>query len=165
MTETERSEGGRASATPEELVVRLRGLTRGTQEYLAGRAREAGLGSTDFIALIRTTAVDGVTGAQLAQAFGMRSSSVTGLADRLEAKGLIARRAHPTDRRSVVLQATRRGRSLVDRALGPLIAQLAALTDELGADERAIIDDFLAQVEEALRASPRPSRGAKRTRR
>src|SRR5690242_2702096 len=112
------------AATPDELVQRLRQLTRSAQDFLAGRAKELGLGTTDFVALIRAAERDGVTGAQLSRAFGMRSSSVTGLADRLEAKGLIARRAHPTDRRTVLLRATPKGRRAVVRALGPLLHDL-----------------------------------------
>jgi MarR family transcriptional regulator, organic hydroperoxide resistance regulator len=80
-----------------------------------------GLDTTDFIALICATNGEGVTGAQLAQVLGMRSSSVTGLADRPETKGLIARRRHPTDRRTVLLRTTRRSQSTVTRAIGPLL--------------------------------------------
>src|SRR5262245_56264028 len=126
MPKAEASEGS-AAASPEELVRRLRMLTRAVQDFLAARAKELGLGTTDLIALIRAANGEGITGAQLARAFGMRSSSVTSLADRLEAKGLIARRPHPTDRRTVLLHASRRGERAVARALGPLLGSLTEL--------------------------------------
>lgn len=140
----------RITATPEDVVLRLRRVAGGVQDFLAARAREHGLSSTEFTALIRTTDATGVTGAQLAQALGMRSSSVTGLADRLEAKGLIARRPHPHDRRAVVLHATRRGRAVVNRAIGPLLVQLVALAQELEFDECALIATFLDRIDDAL---------------
>ena len=140
----------RTTAAPEDLVLRLRGVARGVQDFLAARAREHGLSPAEFTALIRTADAGGITGGQLAQALGMRSSSVTGLADRLEAKGLIARRAHPHDRRAVVLHATRRGRAVVNRAIGPLLKQLVALAHELEADERALIAAFLDRIDAAL---------------
>jgi DNA-binding MarR family transcriptional regulator len=152
MTEAEASEGD-PGATPEELVRRLRVLTRAVQDFLAARAKERGLGTTDFIALIRAADGEGVTGAQLARAFGMRSSSVTGLADRLEAKGLIARRPHPTDRRTILLQATRRGRLTVTRALGPLLESLTALAGDFEPGERAAIAAFLDGIGEVLGAA------------
>jgi DNA-binding MarR family transcriptional regulator len=149
MTEAETYEGD-SEAGPEDLVKRLRVLTRAMQDFLAARAKERELGTTDFIALIRASNGEGITGAQLARAFGMRSSSVTGLADRLEAKGLIARRPHPTDRRTILLHATGRGRQTVTRALGPLLENLTGLAGEFDANERAAIAAFLDGIGEVL---------------
>jgi DNA-binding MarR family transcriptional regulator len=151
MAEAETSGG---AAGPDELVQRLRVLTRAAQDFLAACAQQKGLGTTDFVALIRAADGDGVTGAELARAFGMRSSSVTGLADRLEAKGLLARRPHPTDRRTVLLQATRRGRNTVTRALGPLLDGLTVLATEFDATERAAITAFLDGIGEAIDSTP-----------
>ena len=131
-------------------MLSLRAVARRAQDFLAARARELGLSSAEFTALIRTADAGGVTAGELAQALGMRSSSVTGLADRLEAKGLIARRGHPHDRRAVVLHATRRGRTVVNRAIGPLLKQLVALADELEADERALIAAFVERIDAAI---------------
>jgi DNA-binding MarR family transcriptional regulator len=161
MTKTEADDGHSGSSPAWELVVQLRGLTQGVQDFLAARAKELGLGTTDFIALIRATYGEGATGAQLAQAFGMRSSSVTGLADRLEAKGLIARRPHPTDRRTVLLHATRRGQSTVRRGIGPLVEQVQALADDLDADDRETIATFLRRVDDAIQASASASHGGR----
>jgi DNA-binding MarR family transcriptional regulator len=157
MTEAETYEGD-SEAGPEDLVKRLRVLTRAMQDFLAARAKERELGTTDFIALIRASNGEGITGAQLARAFGMRSSSVTGLADRLESKGLIARRPHPTDRRTVMLHATRRGRQLVSRALNPLLETLNQVATELDPAERATVAAFLDAIGEAL-ATSGPRRG------
>jgi len=135
------------------MVLRLRGLTRAVQDFFAAQAKAHGLSPTELIVLIRTTSGEPVTGAQLAQALGMRSSSVTGLADRLEAQRLITRHAHPHDRRAVVLGATRRGQTVVNRAIGPLLRQLLAIAQELESDERVAVAAFLDRIDDALRQS------------
>jgi len=49
------------------------------------------------------------------------SATVTGLIDTLEARGLAVRRAHPTDRRSVLVAMTPRGRAVLDELVPRLI--------------------------------------------
>ncbi len=46
---------------------------------------------------------------------GVSPSTMTGLADRLEQQGYLARRPHPTDRRATVLELTAKGRRLFER--------------------------------------------------
>ncbi len=65
------------------------------------------------------------------QRLGISPSTMTGLADRLEQQGYLARRPHASDRRATVLALTRKGsilfrreldfyRRLIDQALAPL---------------------------------------------
>ena len=68
---------------------------------------------------------------ELAQALDVSVASMTGIADRMERRGLVERRRDETDRRRVVVQATEAGRDvfrqIADRrreALGKLLAQL-----------------------------------------
>jgi DNA-binding MarR family transcriptional regulator len=148
-----------AATTPDEIVRQLRSLTRGVQDYLALEAKQRGLATSDFIALVRAGDRDGVTGAQLAQALGMRSSSVTGLADRLEAGGLISRRPHPTDRRIVMLRATRPGQALIRKSLAPLLSRIAAVVEALDPSAREVVAKFLADIEIALNPLRQPPSG------
>jgi DNA-binding MarR family transcriptional regulator len=138
------------SATPENLVLLMRGLTRAVQQYLPARAKQAGLNPLDFLALVRVAEPPGMTGAQLAHALGTSSSAVTGIADRLQDSGLILREADPSDRRLVVLTATPEGRDVIERALGPLLTRLATIVDTFEPDERAIAARFMGQVADAL---------------
>src|SRR5881398_2896088 len=46
----------------------------------------------------------------LVEATGQRPSTLTGVLDRLESRGLIERRANPTDRRSFLIAPTAAGR-------------------------------------------------------
>ncbi len=58
---------------------------------------------------------DASTPREIARFLGLDPSAVTRLLDRLEAKGLLVRRRHPTDRRSVTLVLTAKGKALVPK--------------------------------------------------
>jgi MarR family transcriptional regulator, organic hydroperoxide resistance regulator len=86
----------------------------------------------------------------LVEATGQRASTLTGVVDRLERRGLVARQPHPTDRRAFQVAPTPDGR----RA----IARVAAAFEELGAalpDETAQV---LTAVAAVLDAEVSPSR-------
>jgi DNA-binding MarR family transcriptional regulator len=52
---------------------------------------------------------------ELVAATGQRPSTLTGVLDRLERRGLVARRPNPADRRSVVVALTTEGRAAAER--------------------------------------------------
>jgi DNA-binding MarR family transcriptional regulator len=60
---------------------------------------------------------------QLVTLLGTDTAGVTRLLDRVEAKGLIRRRSHPDDRRSIVIELTEAGRALVPR-LPPIFGRV-----------------------------------------
>ncbi|ETK37638.1 MarR family transcriptional regulator [Microbispora corallina] len=62
---------------------------------------------------------------RLAAEVGTDTAGMTRLLDRLEAKGLLARRPHPGDRRSVVVEVTPEGRALAPR-LAPVFGTASA---------------------------------------
>jgi DNA-binding MarR family transcriptional regulator len=67
----------------------------------------------------------------LAQAEGVRSATMTGVANGLEAGGLIQRRPHERDRRAVLLVATPKGRRLLRDARRRRIEVVAELLRDL----------------------------------
>lgn len=93
---------------------------------------------------------------RLADRLGLTRGAVSKLADRLEAKGLIARAASASDGRAHTLALTPQGADLV-----PVLAALADQNDaeffaELTADERAVIAGALRRIVEkrGLQAVP-----------
>lgn len=58
-----------------------------------------------------------VTLQELQRAFGHKPSTLTAVVDRLEARGYAVRKVNPSDRRSVVVSLTRRGRPVAGRVL------------------------------------------------
>jgi DNA-binding MarR family transcriptional regulator len=71
---------------------------------------------------------------ELAAALGIDPPNATVLVDDLEAQGLVRRRAHPTDRRTKVVEATRKGKTLARRADEILATPPAALSALSGDD-------------------------------
>ena len=133
-----------------QTVEDVRGVARAVLAALVYSAARAGLSQSDFYALVRVVAAEGLTGAEIRRILGVRSSSVTELADRLESAGMIARTRPQSDRRLVVLQPTARGRRAVDRALGPALGAIAAAVDELAEEELAVVGRFLTELEGRL---------------
>jgi DNA-binding MarR family transcriptional regulator len=64
----------------------------------------------------------------LADALACDASNVTGIVDKLESRGLIARRGADHDRRIKMLCVTQAGRALRDRLIGRLLQPPAAVT-------------------------------------
>lgn len=79
------------------------------------------------------------------------SGTMTHRVDQLEKAGLVARHAHPDDRRSVLIGLTEAGRSLVDRVVGEHLANEERMLADLDAAERraleAALKRFLAVLE------------------
>jgi DNA-binding MarR family transcriptional regulator len=53
---------------------------------------------------------------ELATALGIERPNATVLVDQLEAQGLVRRRPHPTDRRTKLVEATRKGKAMAAKA-------------------------------------------------
>jgi DNA-binding MarR family transcriptional regulator len=83
----------------------------------------------------------------LGDELGLTPRNMTALVDAMEEEGLVARRAHPTDRRAVLVELTAAGLRTADELLEPRIKELTALFDELEPDER---ERFLAAVRTLL---------------
>jgi DNA-binding MarR family transcriptional regulator len=94
-------------------------------------ADRLGLNFTDIKALDLTRNEPELTPGRLAELTGLRTSSVTALLDRLERRGMIARRRDATDRRKVIVEAT--GAHITSNQ--PIFA---AIED----DVRRLLDDY-----------------------
>ena len=114
---------------------------------------------------------------ELVAVFGLRGSTATSALDRMEERGLIARRDNPDDRRSFLLDLTAEGRKAADHVQGFVeklensIMRRVSSADEQGF--KAVMEAIAAATEvkiaggqEALKArrmpSSRPLRSRKR---
>lgn len=88
----------------------------------------------------------------LRRLFGHKRSTLTSVCDRLEARGLVERAAHPTDRRSLLLSLTPSGRRVATRvaeAVGALEAAVESSTSARARDGfAAVLAAVQAEVEE-----------------
>jgi hypothetical protein len=94
-----------------------------------------------------------MTPGELAHETGLTTGAITGIVDRLSKAGFAARVAHPTDRRSVIVEA--RNADLLMATIGPAFASLSARMDRLDMRytdaERALILRHLADTIAILR--------------
>jgi DNA-binding MarR family transcriptional regulator len=73
---------------------------------------------------------------QLAKLLGLDKSSITGLVDRAQRRGLVARVPSTTDRRAVLVNLTDDGRSLVSEVSSRFEAEVSTILDSLPARDR-----------------------------
>ena len=100
---------------------------------------EAGLGLSDFAALEALLNKGPLTITGIQSKVLLASGSMTAAVDRLERKGLLIRKATPSDRRAKVLELTPEGKRVVESAFGRHAAELeAAMTILNGAEKRQL---------------------------
>ena len=105
-----------------------------------------GLGFSEFAAL-EVLAHKGPTPVNaIGSAVHLTSGSITTAIDRLEAKGLVARCDHPTDRRARLVRLTDAGRALIQPAFAAHAQAMEAATAGLTPDERAEAADLLKKL-------------------
>jgi MarR family 2-MHQ and catechol resistance regulon transcriptional repressor len=76
----------------------------------------------------------------------LTSGSITVAIDRLEAKGLVERRASANDRRARIVHLTKEGRKLITRAYAEHAADMERLAAALSASERATLIRLLKKI-------------------
>lgn len=91
------------------LVLALQRATHHALHALGEALDHLGLTPAEINALANLADGRERTVAELAVAVGARSSTLTGVLDRLERRGLVRRQAHPTDRRSLLVVLTEQG--------------------------------------------------------
>jgi len=108
--------------------------------------RAAGLSRARLSALSVVVFRGPLTLGELATAEGVRSATMTGIVNGLERDGLVRRRPHGRDKRSVNIEATGAGRRLLDRARARRIDHVVSKLDDLSDDDL----ELLARAAELL---------------
>jgi DNA-binding MarR family transcriptional regulator len=90
-------------------------LLRGIELLRADIASTEHIGTTELRALARISEGRTLTPKQLAAALGLTTGAVTSLTDRLVDSGFLLRAPHPTDRRSLTLELTPAGATVMQR--------------------------------------------------
>jgi MarR family transcriptional regulator, lower aerobic nicotinate degradation pathway regulator len=83
---------------------------------------------------------------ELARLLGLDKSSVTGLVDRAQRRGLVVRAPSAADRRSLLVSLTDQGRSLVSRASACFEADVSALLGRLPARDREALSRLVSRL-------------------
>ena len=95
-----------------------------------------GLGLTDFAVLKALLFTGPLPVNVIGTKVLLTSGSITSAVDRLEAQGLVERRAHPTDRRTSLVGLTKSGKALIKPASKTHARTMAALVSTLTDEEQ-----------------------------
>jgi DNA-binding MarR family transcriptional regulator len=95
----------------------------------------------------------GMTLGEVSRRMMVSNGNVTGLAARLEAEGLVERRARPGDRRAHLLRLTPRGRRDFARQSAAHEAWIAELLAGVGETDRAALFRLLGRAKASVRAA------------
>jgi DNA-binding MarR family transcriptional regulator len=83
---------------------------------------------------------------ELAQLLELDKSSVTGLIDRAERRGLVERAPSATDRRAVVVSLAEQGRALVAQVAARFESDVLAMLEALPVPERAALAGLVSRL-------------------
>lgn len=95
-----------------------------------------------------------LTVGELAAAERVRSATMTGIVNGLQADRLVRRRPHASDRRAVQVEATATGRRLLARARSKRIDLVASKLDDLSRAELALVWRACELLEERFAVRP-----------
>jgi len=124
----------------------LRSLRRILQAVdLHGRRLKSryGLTGPQIICLREIQRGESLNPGQLARNVGLKPPTVTGIVDRLEARGLVTRRRRNTDKRQVRIELTDAGTAVVNEAPAPLQEEFVGRFAALPAERREAIAGHL----------------------
>ena len=107
---------------------------------------ETGLTPIQWAALMTTSQRPGLDQSTLSREIHIDTSTIAGVLDRLEARGLIQRRPSPDDRRLRLLDLTEQGAALLKRASVSVMDQQKWLVEPLTVDERATLTQLMLKV-------------------
>jgi DNA-binding MarR family transcriptional regulator len=114
-------------------LVAMRRVLRATDLHARRLARASGLTASQVIVLQHLARPGDATAGDVARAAGLSQATVTALLDKLEARGLAARRRGEEDRRRVWIEITEAGRAALadapDLLQHAFAARFAALPD------------------------------------
>lgn len=143
------SEGDNTGEEPSpntRILHSIRRITRAVDLYSKKLVVEFGITAPQLLVLDEIVSKGAMMVRSVAAEIHLSSSTLVGVIDRLEAKGLARRERTATDRRKVMVVATEAGHALVARAPSALQGTLADALKHLSRDEQITIARSLEKV-------------------
>ncbi len=135
-----------SEAREEEIVNALRRIIHAVDVYSRELSARHSLTGPQLLCLKAVSRSGELSLGSLASELSLSPATVTGIVDRLEQKELVARRRRSSDRRSVAVTLTRRGKTLVQTAPAPLRETFTRRLAALPIREQNEISDVLQQI-------------------
>ncbi len=159
MTHNERTplkNGSRKSVTDyqHDLVIleSLRRIIRAVDIHSRQLKQKHNITAPQLVCLLTIVEKHTITVANLAKEIHLSPSTVVGILDRLDDKGLISRNRDVKDRRVVKVTATEKGKDFSNRAPSPLQDKLANSLSQLSNLEQLTISASLNRIVELMEA-------------
>ena len=130
----------------EEVLVTLRQIIRGIDLHSRRLVQEHGLTGPQLVLLRAIGSVREISLGELARQVSLSQGTVTGVADRLEGRGLIVRTRSEADRRRVLVRLTEAGFSVLAEAPSLLQDEFVACFRKLAPWEQTLILSSLQRV-------------------
>jgi DNA-binding MarR family transcriptional regulator len=140
----------------------LRAMVRAYQGFIetSGRhVRELGLTPSQFDVVATLGNTPGMTLGELSTRTLITKSALTGIIDRLEAQGLVARCDKANDRRCVLARLTPEGEALFREVFPAHVNYMSEFFDRMSAEDQAECRRAFEKVGALFQAGPGPSTG------
>ncbi len=147
-----------ASEAPKQRVLAaLRKIVRAIDRYSRSLVTRCDVTGPQLICLHVMQEVGSLTSRELSQKVHLDPSTLVGILDRLEQRGLISRRRDTRDRRAVQLSLTTAGRRFVRESPSPLQGTLADGLDRLSAQRQNKLAESLEEIVRLMAAEDLPA--------
>jgi MarR family transcriptional regulator, lower aerobic nicotinate degradation pathway regulator len=124
----------------------LRMVSNAVSQSFARRVEAEGVTVAEWVFLRMLWDIDPVAPSLLAGRMGMTKGAISKLADRLNGKALVERRADPVDGRAQILSLTAAGRVLVPRLAALADVNDAAFFGTLSPEDRNDLERLLRKI-------------------
>ena len=135
-----------------QILISLRKIIRAVDQYSRKLRTEHNITGPQLVCLLNIVNEKPHTISQISQSVSLSASTVVGIIDRLEEKGLVCRERGNIDRRQVKVLATEQGKSLAELAPSPLQDRFAKNLKNKTELEQAAIALSLENVVEMMEA-------------
>ncbi|TFC30527.1 MarR family transcriptional regulator [Cryobacterium sp. TMT2-18-3] len=125
-------------------------LLRALDKTRAGMAAKDGFTGSEIRVLFRISEAGRVTPKILAGSTDLSMGAVTAISDRLVARDVVRRVANPDDRRSLFLELTATGETLMDSIYGDFRARIAEAQRKMSSPEQELLEAQLLNIAAAL---------------
>lgn len=124
----------------------MRRIIRSVDLYSRELASKANITSPQLVCLLTLAEKGPMTATTISREVFLSPSTIVGILDRLEEKGLVKRERASKDRRVVTVTVTQKGRQLADQAPSPLQDTLTEALQRLPESEQVEIAKSLERV-------------------
>ncbi|TFC83367.1 MarR family transcriptional regulator [Cryobacterium cheniae] len=125
-------------------------LLRALDKTRAGMAAKAGFSGSEIRVLFRISEAGRMTPKMLAGSTDLSTGAVTAICDRLVARDVVRRAANPDDRRSLFLELTGTGETLMESIYGDFRARIGEAEKEMSCAEQELLEAQLLSIAAAL---------------